>query len=50
MFYDVAAISYAIHLLEKSRYFSFFQALARRAHYMLVIRHVSDPHVLSLFI
>jgi hypothetical protein len=36
-FYDVVAISYAIHLLDRSRYFSFFQALARRAQYLLIV-------------
>ena len=35
--FDVVTISYAIHLLDRSRYFAFFQSLARHARRMLII-------------
>lgn len=35
--FDVVAISYAVHLLDRSRYFVFFQALARSARHMLIV-------------
>mmetsp|Transcript_34382 Transcript_34382/g.97390 ORF Transcript_34382/g.97390 Transcript_34382/m.97390 type:complete len:203 (+) Transcript_34382:298-906(+) len=35
--FDLVVISYAVHLLERSRYFAFFQSLARSSRHMLII-------------
>jgi hypothetical protein len=45
--FDVLAISYAIHLLEPSRVFSFFPTMARHAKWMLIISPTKNKGVID---
>jgi hypothetical protein len=45
--FDVVAISYAIHLLDKSRYHLFFHSLARHANYMLIVSPTKNKGIVG---
>eukprot|EP00873_Tetraselmis_striata_P022455 jgi/Tetstr1/442719/TSEL_030809.t1 len=46
--FDVIAISYAIHLLERSRYHLFFHSLARRAAHMLIVSPTKNKGIVGM--